>query len=287
MRGYVALPSGAAQLLGDGSVALYDGGGRLTQTLTAHVDLVRDIVVSPQGDWAATGDASGELIVWDVDPRSGRWSHREGLVGHETGLTALTLSVDGKRLVSFSQDGSGIVWDMSAGGGLGSPRQGLGDRWMSNRPAVAVPGRLIVAPTRSAPTPGTEWWDQRDVAATFLEPRTGRVVDQVPVGENQGYLFGSSAAASPDRSLVAMTYGYGTKVLDARTRSTVATIELPDVEQNDESAPEAVWCSGWTPDGRRLLLCADGLEREGGDGNLVVVDTRNWEVAKEDRKSVV
>jgi WD40 repeat protein len=267
--------------MADGSVALFDGRGRLRQTLTAHVDEVRDIVVSPRGGWAATGDAAGEVTVWNVDPRSGRWSHREGLAGHEAGLAALTLSADGRQLVSFAEDGSGIVWDMSAAGGLGHPRRGLGDRWMSNRPAVVVPGRLIVAPTRSAPTTDTEWWSQRNVSATFLDPRTGQVVDQVPVGENQGYLFGSSAATSPDRSLVAVTYGLGTKVLDARTRSPVATIELPDVLQNDESAPEAVWCSGWTPDGRRLLLCADGLEDQGGDGNLVVVDTRTWEVAEE------
>lgn len=55
-------------------------------------------------------------------------------------------------------------------------------------------------------------------------------MDRVYVGDNMGFTFGSSVSVSPDRSKVAVTYGYGTVVLDTRTREELARIELPDLE---------------------------------------------------------
>jgi len=40
--------------------------------------------------------------------------------------------------------------------------------------------------------------------------------------------------------------------------------------------PELVWGTGWTPDGSRLLLGADGKDFDDSDANLVVVDTGTW-----------
>ena len=68
-------------------------------------------------------------------------------------------------------------------------------------------------------------------------------------------------------------------VLDARTREVVARITLDPLDPG--GVPENVWCSAWTPDGSRLLLCAEGEEYDAEDGNLVVVDTDTWEVADE------
>jgi DNA-binding SARP family transcriptional activator/WD40 repeat protein len=273
---FLALPTGAAELWRDGVVTLYDRDGREAQNLDAHRARVTDVFVSPGGTWAATADASGVLLVWDIDARTGEWTPRETLVGHDGLVADLAGSPDGRTLVSISQDGTTITWDMTADGGFGSPLSGLGDRWISNRPAVVVPGRLVVAPTRAAPSRDREWWEQRDVSAAFLDPRTGEVVDSVPAGRNGGWTFGSSASVSPDRSKVAVTYGYGTLVLDARTRDVLARIELPRIEVWGERHPEPVWCSAWTPDGTRLLLCADGDDFDPHDGNLVVVDTDTW-----------
>ena len=51
-------------------------------------------------------------------------------------------------------------------------------------------------------------------------PRTSETVDQVYVGDNMGFIFGSSVSVSPDRTKVAVTYGYGTVVLDAQSHHT-------------------------------------------------------------------
>ncbi|HEX4976425.1 MAG TPA: BTAD domain-containing putative transcriptional regulator [Nocardioides sp.] len=277
---FYPLASGTAQPWEDGSVVLYDGSGQVTQVLQAHQDVVYDVVESPDGSWTATADDSGVVVIWDVDPRTGIWSQRETLRGHSGRVVALSISPDGTRLTTASDDGTVVLWDMTDRAGLGSPVPGLGNRWMSNRPAVVEPGKLIVVPTRAAPG-AREWWQQDRVSATFLDPRTAEVVDRVYVGDNMGFTFGSSASVSPDRSLVAVTYGYGTVVLDARTREQVARIELPDVEAFGQRTPESVWCTAWSPDGSTLFIGAEGDEFDPDDGGIVVVDTDTWEVADE------
>jgi WD40 repeat protein len=277
---FFPFPAGAALVWDDGAVSLFDSTGRQTQVLDAHRVEVDAVVVAPNGSWAATADGSGVVTVWDVERASGTWSPRENLPGLE-GKTRLSIAPDSSTLVSVSGDGTAVVWDLSDDAGLATPSPGLGSRgWISNTPAEVVPGRLLVAPTRDGPA-GAPYWAQNRVSATFLDPRTWSVVDQVPVGRNLGVLMGSSVSVSPDRSLVAVTHQVGTVVLDARTREEVARIELPEMKAFGERVPENVWCTGWTPDGSKLLLCAEGEEYDAEDGNLVVVDTTTWEVADE------
>jgi WD40 repeat protein len=271
---------GTTQAWEDGSLVLYDGSGRPTQVLHAHQDAVYDVVDSPDGTWAATADESGVVVIWDVDLRTGIWSQRETLRGHAGRIAALSVTPDGNRLLTVSDDRTAVIWDMTDRAGLGTTLPGLGDRWMSNRPAVVQPGRLVVVPTR--PAPGErEWWQQGRVSATFLDPRTWKTVDRVYVGDNMGFTFGSSVSVSPDRSMVAVTYGYGTVVLDTATRQRLARIELPDVESFGEQNPESVWSTAWTPDGTRLLLGAEGDVFDPHDGGIAVVDTETWHVAEE------
>ena len=277
---FIALPTGVALAWDDGTVSLFDAAGTETQVLEAHRVEVDDIVVSPDGSWAAIGDGSGLVTVWDVDAASGTWSPRETLTGLE-GSLSLTTGADSSSLVTVSGDGTVVVWDLSAGAGLGTRLAGLGrSRWISNTPADVVPGRLVVAPTRGGPA-DAPWWTHERVAAVFLDPRTGDVVDRVPTGRNRLSFLGSSVSVSPDRSLVAVTHQVGTVVLDARTREEVARITLDEMSAFQEPMPENVWCTAWTPDGSKLLLCAEGEEYDADDGNLVVVDTDTWEVAKD------
>ena len=277
---FYPLSSGTAQSWEDGAVVLYDGSGRAAQVLQAHQDPVHDVIESPDGSWAASADDAGRVVVWDVDPRTGIWSQRETLQGHSGRVVSLSITPDGNRLMTASNDRTAVIWDMTDRAGLGATVPGLGNRWMSNRPAVVEPGELIVVPTRGAPGE-REWWQQSRVSATFLDPRTSETVDRVYVGDNGGFTFGSSVSVSPDRSMVAVTYGYGTVVLDARTREKLARIELPDVESFGERMPESVWSTAWTPDGTRLLIGAEGDEFDPDDGGIAVVDTDTWEVAEE------
>ena len=201
------------------------------------------------------------------------------------------VSPDSSRLFTLSRD-TVIVWDVGPDGGFGESHPGIPGRWVANPPDVVEPGRLLVAPTRplgpvvqEIPYLGE---GTRTVAATFLDPRTGEVVDEVVVGETrEDAYFGASVAVSPDRRRVAVTSGFATTVLDTRTREEIARIELPPdgYEDPNSGSPPAgsVWSAEWTSDGARLLLgtegahaTATGEEDPPPGGDIVVVDTATW-----------
>ncbi|MGY1608920.1 nSTAND1 domain-containing NTPase [Geodermatophilus sp. SYSU D00700] len=287
-----ALASGAAQLWDDGAVTLYDRTGRPVQLLTGHQQTVRDVAVSPDGRWAATVGDGAAVVVWDVDPATGRWTRRESLPGHDADVVEAFVDGTGSRLFTASVDDTVVEWDMAADGGLGGTYPPLPDRYVSNRPQLVEPEGLLVAPTRAvgadpgvgedpidrlAPRP-----DTRSVAAAFLDPATGEVVDQVVVGDTlEGASHGSSVAVSPDGRTVAVTSGLATTVLDTRTRDELTRIALEPTGDTDlQGEPltaEPVWCAGWTPDGSRLLLCAEGRLGSNLDGGLVVVEVGSWQ----------
>ena len=79
---YVALSSGVAVLWDDGVVTLLDRAGTVVQELRAHGGTVWDVALAPDGTWAATVGQRAEVVLWDVDPATGRWSQRESLEGH-------------------------------------------------------------------------------------------------------------------------------------------------------------------------------------------------------------
>jgi hypothetical protein len=164
---------------------------------------------------------------------------------------------------------------MSADGGFGEAYPALEERWISNRPQLIESEGLLVAPTRS----GTNVWpadlglDALSVAATFIDPATGAEVAEVVVGNTIEFAqLGSSVAVSPDGSMVAVTWGRGTTILDTSTHAVITTIGLRPggiIAEDEQPATIAVWCAAWTPDGAHLLLCADEY--------LAAVDTTTWE----------
>ncbi len=273
----VPVPNGAAQLWSDGAVTLYDPAGRAVQELTGHRAPVRDIRVLPGGRTAVTTGDSGQVELWNISPRDGRWSLGESLVGHSARVVQAEPSADGRTLLTGSADGQLVTWDLTPDAGLGTAYPGLEQRYVSNRIEDVEPGRLVVAPTRSLssgprafqeePGPGTS-----ELAATFLDPRTGRVVDEVVVGHTGSY-FGSSVAPSPgDATLVSVTSLRRATVLDARTREVLARVRVPDTFLGDSS---------WLPDGTALILAASTIEDEGPFGGaLFVVDPDSWDVAR-------
>lgn len=281
---FVALPTGAAQLWADGTVTVYDRSGHQVQGLDVHQDPVLDVLMSRDHSRAATTSADGTAVLWDVDPATGQWVHRETLTGHDGAVTGAELDPSGRRLFTGSQDQSVITWDVSRETGFGSSYPGLGDRWISNRPELVNPG-LLVAPTRPVSQSGdgdtNPARDTVSVAATFFDPTTGDVVDQVTVGDTvAGALSGSSVAVSPDRRMVAVTSGFATTVLDTRTREVLGRVVLPPTGGPGpfgEPLPhELVWGAGWTPDGASLLLGTEGRLDDEHDGGLVVVDVTTW-----------
>jgi DNA-binding SARP family transcriptional activator/WD40 repeat protein len=270
------LPDGTAQLWSDGAITLYDATGRAVQELNVHRSPVRDIVVLPRGRVAVTTGDGGQVELWNISPEDGRWSLGESLVGHSAPVVQAEPSADGRSLLTGSSDGQLVAWDLSADAGLGTAYPALGHRYVSNRLDVVEPGRLVVAPTRplsSEPRlfgeqPGA---DTMEVAATFLAPRTGRVVADVEVGETAS-LFGSSVAVNPDATLVSVTTSFDTTVLDTQTKEVLDRVRVPKTFVSDSS---------WLPDGSGLVIAAVTVPEKGPFGGaLLLVDTETWEVER-------
>ena len=107
------LPSGAAQLWTDGVISVLDRTGTPIQELEAHGSAVYDVAVAPDGTWAVSAGAGGAVVLWRVDPATGRWSERERLPGHVGGVVAAEVDGSGWTLVTVAEDKTVISWDMS------------------------------------------------------------------------------------------------------------------------------------------------------------------------------
>jgi hypothetical protein len=154
--GFRALPSGAAQLWADGTVALIDRSGATVQRLDRHSRPVWDVVVSPDGTWAATAGEDGEVFRWAVDPATGRWSNPEALPGHVGRVADLEVDAAGARLFTVGLDSRVIVWDMRPSGGSASDvRPGDPAAWVDR--ACAVAGRDFSPGEWQHYLPGRPW----------------------------------------------------------------------------------------------------------------------------------
>jgi DNA-binding SARP family transcriptional activator/WD40 repeat protein len=293
----LALASGAALLWDDGAVTLFDRAGAVVQQFAAHDVPVHDLVLSPDRTWGATVADGGEVQLWRVDPATGRWSRRESLEGHASAVLDADIDPAGSRLFTIAQDGTGLVWDLRPDGGFGEANGSIPGRWVSNRLDVIEPGRLVVAPTRPLPSGAEDLPyggpETLGVAATFLDPRTGDVLVEVPVGDTlEEAMFGASVAVSEDGRLVAVTSGWATTILDTGTREQVERIVLPaggSTGADGEPLPAGpVWSAAWTADDTRLLLgTEERVDGEAGAGALAVVDTATWDTVDRVRMDVV
>ena len=294
-----ALPDGAALLGSDGTVTLYDTDGRIRQQFDALPGAAIDLDVAPDGTWGVTVGAESAVVLWDIDAATGRWSEKEVLTGAGGTVGTSLIDPSGNRMYTMSSNNRLMVWDVSPTGGFGAPRPGLDDRWITDEPGVVEPGELVVAPTRPFGTAVSGDWPYfgpgtSEVAATFVDPRTGEVVDEVAVGETleESYI-GASVAVNPDRSLIAVSSGLAVTVLDARSREPVTTFTVPAAGYpgpDGQPLPVGVvGCLAWTADGSRLLLgiqVGDPTTSTPG-GTLLAVDTGNWEIADEATVDVV
>jgi DNA-binding SARP family transcriptional activator/WD40 repeat protein len=278
----VALPAGAAQILPDGEVTIYGADGRPTQTLGAVMRGVADVVVSPDGTWAATVGSAGAVVLWDVDPATGVWSLREALVGHAGDVVDAEVTAGGERLVTAGQDRRLVVWDASADGGFGEDLPGLGDRSPTAPPQVVERGRVAVVPTvpigasdlLDAPVVDPAVQEPVPVAATFFDPVSGDVLADVDVdtAPRTGWPY-PSVSVSPDRGMVAVTTGTATAVLDSSGRRIIATYVPPPhlvPTEPDRTEPATVTCVGWTPDSL-MVVCVDDVV----GFRIVAVDPRS------------
>ncbi len=273
---YWPLTNGAAQARDDGSIALFNSRGSQVQVVQVHRSPVQAVAMASDATWAASADQDGVVYLWDVNPESGRWTPREALIGHDGPVRTLETTPSGDRLISVADDGSLISWDTTGAAGFGTPYgSGFEGRWVSTPPVTVVPGELVVAATRPQEP------DQHSsdiVNATFVDPRTGAVVEEVPIGPENGAIYGASVSVRPGGAQTVVANNSRVVVLDALTREEVASIELPPKGPYPE--PEFVWDTAWTPDGARLLLGVEGNVDRADDGGLAIVDPATWEVER-------
>jgi hypothetical protein len=85
--------------------------GSVLFKMKKHTDWVTAAAFSPNGEWLATADRNGAVVIWDAD--NGLEIHTTA--GHKSGVTAMSWRADSKLVASSSEDGSVKIWEMNEG----------------------------------------------------------------------------------------------------------------------------------------------------------------------------
>jgi RNA polymerase sigma factor (sigma-70 family) len=226
---------------GDGKiVAAADGAGVTLWDATTgrwlhdlgHTYYVGAIAFTPDGKTLLTGSGYNDRFLRVWDPLSGRslgkWK------GHEWGILAISVTPDGRRAISTSQDATIRIWDLKSGEEMGRIGDGKSVAWAAD---LSRDGKLLATGGN-----GIQLWD-------FATRRKVRSFGQGTV---------LHLAFSPD----------GTKL--ASSNSKEATVRLWNVGNGEElrsfkGASEGGTKFGFSSDGRML---ATG----NSDGTIVIWD---------------
>ena len=135
-----------SKILAGGDIAIrlwHTETGNELSKLDEHTHTVDVITFSPDGRILASGDSSGKIILWNLDAHSQKRDNQKPtlprllrsitgdkqttaenkdenrtLTEHTLPIKALDFTIDSKKLVSGSQDGTAIVWDVETGKSL-------------------------------------------------------------------------------------------------------------------------------------------------------------------------
>ncbi len=108
VTGVRALADGSRLVTGgaDGTVALWDGEGRLLLRLAGPTSSLRAVALSEDGGQVAGADDSGTVWLWRADSEQGRV-----LRGHTRAVRALAFSPEGRFLASGDEAGVVLLWE--------------------------------------------------------------------------------------------------------------------------------------------------------------------------------
>lgn len=82
-----------------------------TLSLVGHESDIRSVAMSPDGHWAASGDANDRVVLWDI---SGAEVKQRKLKAHTESVNALAFSPDGRWLASAGADRKVVVWRLTS-----------------------------------------------------------------------------------------------------------------------------------------------------------------------------
>jgi WD40 repeat protein len=178
-----------------GMLSLWDANdGSHLRDFAAHSAEVLSLAASPDGRALASGDADGNLELWDLQSGKKTRSHK---LDHA--IEAVTFSVDGRLLATGDGDRTVCVFDASDG----KIARTLKSRSYIESLDFSPDATLLAAGTRD---PGLELWDLRADAPSRTLAATGDHFDTMP-----GFV-----AFSPDgRFVVCGGHGKDIAVFDA------------------------------------------------------------------------
>jgi WD40 repeat protein len=189
--------------------------------LRGHVDRVRAVGWSPNGQQILTGSGDRKAIIWDVMKQV----QVRVLEGHNDSVNAVAWSPDGQQLLTGSEDKTARIWDATTGMELYVLE---GHTGRVNTVAWSPDGRRVI--TGSADSQTFIW-----------DATTGK-----PLSVLKGHVDSVNAAAwSPD----------GQQIL---TGSADGTVRIWDVETGIPTHvlnghTDWIWTVAWHPDGRHVL----------------------------------
>ena len=172
--------------------------GRCVRVFTGHTGGIRAVTLSPDGQWLATGSYDTKIIWDDETKRGGRlpgakekmlrlWHFPTGkcvwiLEGHTSGVQSVAFSEDGRRLVSWSDDGTVRVWGVETGRCVETIRAG-------KEGVLSTDGRWIVSHGKGH---SLHLWDlMSQKCECVLEGHTDTVISSFISADSRWVLSGS------------------------------------------------------------------------------------------------
>jgi WD40 repeat protein len=212
----------------EGGVTLIDAETRSPlRTLPGDHGRVVEIGIDRAGTRIATGWSDGTVGIWD--PRTG--SELLAL-STKAPLRAMTLSPDGRSLVTLSDDHTARVWDATTGDPIHTLARA------HDAIAFSTDGKLFAAAVNKGVRSGSDWvsiWDAHTWARVLTLPDPGHVYTLV-FSPDGGLLL----SGGPDGAV---------HVLDSKTGNQVQLLM-------GKLGP--VWDIAISPDGRRIATASEG-----------------------------
>ncbi|ODS38177.1 MAG: hypothetical protein A7316_00320 [Candidatus Altiarchaeales archaeon WOR_SM1_86-2] len=95
----------------DGTIKIWDFGGKEIRTLKGHGDLVWSVSVTLDGKYIVSGSMDKTVKIWDFE----KGEEIRTLVGHKDALRSVFVTPDIKYIVSGSEDRTIKIWNFESG----------------------------------------------------------------------------------------------------------------------------------------------------------------------------